>query len=54
MSLIADASLGRFRCGFPLRAGDRLAHHPPMQAQLARHPLDRSHAELVFASNLFV
>ncbi len=32
---------------------DWIEHHPPVHAQLARHPLDRPHAEFVLASNLF-
>ena len=36
-----------------LAARQRLAHHPPMHAELTRCPLDRPDAELVLASNLF-
>src|ERR1700741_2458835 len=35
-----------------LGAGQRLAHHPAMHAQLGRHPLNRSNAELVFPPDL--
>src|SRR5271166_3581559 len=34
------------------RAGQRLAHQPPMNSQLSRHPFDRPRAEVVLPPNL--
>src|SRR5207248_226700 len=34
------------------RAVQRLAHQAPMHLELARHPLDRAHPELVLSSDL--
>jgi hypothetical protein len=34
------------------RAANRLAHHPPVHAELLRYPFDRSHALFVFTPDL--